>query len=260
MLTAKKIILLKSRWSPTRLGQLAAWWNADDLVTGAVTTWTDRIGGLAPTQGTGSLQPVKAATSFNSAYGGVTFDGTDDFLLIANTGSLPTGTASSEIHALATSAALAADATIRSIFSYGGPAANAGRRLGRTSSGTVNQAHVIDVTTALTDNGVTNPFNSSAIVSGKWDAATEYGFMQGLAFSTPSTADSFSTTTTRSTIGGSTAASPSTLFWNGVIRHIFVIAGVLSTADRQRLEGWMAWDTNLTSLLPVGHPYKLQRP
>lgn len=34
----------------------------------------------------------------------------------------------------------------------------------------------------------------------------------------------------------------------------------LSEADRQKLEGWLAHRTNLTSNLPIGHPYKSSPP
>jgi hypothetical protein len=35
---------------------------------------------------------------------------------------------------------------------------------------------------------------------------------------------------------------------------------VLSTDDRQRIEGWMAHKWALTSVLPPGHPYKNNPP
>ena len=39
-----------------------------------------------------------------------------------------------------------------------------------------------------------------------------------------------------------------------------IITGVLSTADRQRLEGWCAWRYNLVANLPAAHPYKSAAP
>jgi hypothetical protein len=215
---------------------------------------------LAPTQATGSLQPIKAATSFNGAYGGVTFDGVDDFLLVSSIGTMPSGTASGEIYVAAHNTALAADATDRTALGYGVTTVNAARRIGRVSNGTINKAKVTDQSTTLTDDGVANPFNGAAIVNGKWDSATESGFMQGVAFSpTASQADAFVTGTNRTVIGGTPAAAP-TLLWQGPIRQLLVINGVLSTQDRQRMEGWLAWDCGLTGSLPAGHPYKSVRP
>jgi hypothetical protein len=41
---------------------LVHWWVASDLTDGAVSTWTDRIGGLAFTQATGANQPTKTTS------------------------------------------------------------------------------------------------------------------------------------------------------------------------------------------------------
>lgn len=245
-------------WTPTSLGAaLVAWWNADDVTTGAVTTWTDRIGGLAPTQATGSLQPVKAATSFNSAYGGVTFDGVDDYLLVASTGTLPVGTTSGEIYSSLSNTAV--DNVVRLALAYGTSTIDASRGIGRPA--THPKTRISDQTNNLLDDGVVNPFAGAAIVNGKWDAGTEYGFINGYPFSpTASMAAPFVTATTRTTFGAGANAPPPPNNWQGAFRHVMVINGVLSTADRQRMEGWLAWDGGMTGLLPSGHPYKTVRP
>ena len=48
--------------------------------------------------------------------------------------------------------------------------------------------------------------------------------------------------------------------WDGVVCEIVSYGSTLSTTDRQKMEGYIAWKWNLVSLLPAGHPYKTTRP
>jgi hypothetical protein len=45
-------------------------------------------------------------------------------------------------------------------------------------------------------------------------------------------------------------------FLNGFISEMVVTNGVLSTTDRQRLEGYLAHKWGLEANLPAGHPFK----
>jgi len=66
-----------------------------------------------------------------------------------------------------------------------------------------------------------------------------------------------------------TAASPFYLgarptgltgFIQALFREVVVVTGALSLAERQTIEGYMAWNNGLQTLLPSGHPYKSTRP
>jgi hypothetical protein len=48
--------------------------------------------------------------------------------------------------------------------------------------------------------------------------------------------------------------------WNGDIGDIIIYNGVLSTEDRQKVEGFLAWKWGLQSGLPSDHPYKYAAP
>jgi hypothetical protein len=48
--------------------------------------------------------------------------------------------------------------------------------------------------------------------------------------------------------------------WDGVVCEIVSYGSTLSTTDRQKMEGYLAWKWNLVGLLPSGHPYKNSRP
>ena len=43
---------------------------------------------------------------------------------------------------------------------------------------------------------------------------------------------------------------------NGDVAEIIYVDGVVSTTDRQRVEGYLAWKWGLTANLPSNHPYK----
>lgn len=49
-------------------------------------------------------------------------------------------------------------------------------------------------------------------------------------------------------------------FLNGKIGEILIFPSALSTTNRQKVEGYMAWRAGTQSLLPSGHPYKTVAP
>lgn len=64
-------------WSPASiLSSITAWFDAEDLTTGAIASWADKSGGgNTVAQGTGALQPSRDASGLNGR-GRVIFDGT----------------------------------------------------------------------------------------------------------------------------------------------------------------------------------------
>lgn len=245
-------------WQPTDLGSdLKVWWNADDTTTGAVATWTSRVGSLAPTAAAG-LQPASGPTSFNSAYRGVVFDGTDDCLVGTSFGSMPVGATAGEIWSVAEFTGGAALAVGRPTLKYGSGAGTAtNRALQRNTVSSVNRYTVTDGLTLLQDTVValTLPFIGCAW----WSGTTQGGRLNGQDM-TPATGTipTLNTTATRYRIGAQNAAS-ALGFWLGPIRHIMVTL-LLSSTNREKMEGWCAWDSGLTGTLVAGHPYKSAPP
>jgi hypothetical protein len=47
---------------------------------------------------------------------------------------------------------------------------------------------------------------------------------------------------------------------NGFISEMVATSALLSTADRQRLEGYLAWKWGLQANLPAGHPFRNNPP
>lgn len=252
MSTRRAVILGRSgNWTPRSLGSaLVAWWHAEDLSDGAVVTWTDRINSLAPTMATGTNQAVKAAASFNSAYPGVTFDGVNDHYQSTTLTGLPTSSTPGEIWVIA-QAVTSGAAT--AAFSYGDTGPN-GRQCRKTA--TTDRPNAGNGTSSSIS--ADGSFAVAGVFGGWFEGTNIGGSWNGVDFTTATGAASLSTTATRVRIGAnpnSTAGS----FWGGVINQIFVTT-LLQPADRERMQGWAAWNQGFLTSLPGGHRYRQGRP
>lgn len=129
---------------------LLAWWDADPATWGSkggvtvatgVSSWRENVAGYAATQGTGSLQPVWSASSFNGG-AGVSYDGTDDVLTCTDAtllAALPIGANPAEMWLLGQQDALVGDTSTRYAFSYGGSNGGTWRGMSRVVSTGVNR-------------------------------------------------------------------------------------------------------------------------
>lgn len=246
-------------WTPWNLGPaLKAWWSADDHGTlrmvddgaGLISSWTDRVSGIA-VAGTTTARPTWASNSFNSAYAGLTFDGVANNLgLTPVPASIPTGAVAGNIFVLFSNVLVANGR----ILNYGTDGGNA-RSLGTVSSGGARLSLTTELV-SLTDT-VTN-FAGNHIAGAEWAGTTQSGWIDGTAITPPSgTIATLATATGGLRMGGRSQGA--TLLGKGVFRHGFITTQ-LTTLQRQQLEGWLAWDVGLASLLPAGHPYKAARP
>lgn len=233
----------------TLLGaSLVAWWRASDLSDGAVSSWADAIGGLALAQATGDAQPVKAATSFNHAYAGVTADGTDDYLRVEATTGLPTGSDAGEIWVVAQVQSTSGN---RTPFRYGGLANDTFRTL--RVQATTGQARA---TTSALSAGAESAGSVLGlhILQGGFSGTQATGRVSGTE-SAAGTIAALNTSTTRTTLFGTNANTP-TEFAQAVVSDVMVVNGLLSLSQRQALEGWIAVNRGLRHRLPFHHPYR----
>lgn len=215
-----------ARFSPRDLGSdLLAWWDARvtsslTLAAGSlVTTWTDVVGGLAPTQGTDANKPIYSAA-------GVTFDNTD-VLVVAGVGSLPTGANPVSIWLVLNQPTAIADTTTYNIFTYGGGSGATSRSVRRLVASSVNRFNALPSTGA----GTTSVTNTNVDFSGwHWvgchiDADSTIAFIDGT--SSTDTANALGGTgTTRTSIGGTAGGAAN---YVGTIRHILVTNNLSAT-------------------------------
>ncbi len=139
-------------WAPVAsLGStLGAWWTADDHGTarmtddgsGVISSWTDSVGAMAITAAT-TARPTWTSTAFNSAYAGLTFDGTANCFASTTLTTLPTGANAGWAMLVV---APTTSGTLYHMLSYGGTANATLRSLRKASN---NAAQITDGTTGI---------------------------------------------------------------------------------------------------------------
>lgn len=235
---------------------ISAWWSALDKGlmiddgAGLISSWTDRVSGLALTATT-TARPTWGATSFNSAYAGLTFDGTANCFVTTTLTALPTGANAGEIWYVGSATH---QATTAQFVAYGGTAANSARLMQKTNT---DAPSVTDRTVSAAD--LANTCLSPCILKGDWSATVMNGYVNGTLFSQcPATIPSLNTGTTRMRVGAGNGTAAG--FVQMVLSDIIITSAVSSTANRQKMEGYLAWNRGLSSVLPASHPYKLGPP
>lgn len=248
-------------WNPANSPGTVAWWNADDLANGAVSIWVDRVGGIGLLQASGVRQPTKAASSFNSAHAGVTFagvSGANATFLKATTGlgRIPVGTDPRELWGAIDQEDTLLSQPARTAFGYASAVVAGGMDMKYEVPPTsANPCFVVGDTlvTELQDTSV-NPFVGPHVVGGRFDTGAIYARIDGSDTNPTGIAITFNTDPNISFTMGGSPNNATIHNWQGVIRH--AIVGYYTAADRLRMEGWMAWDCGLQSMLPSSHPYK----
>ena len=239
-------------WRPDELGtDLALWLDAEDTASitlngSTVSQWNDKSGNDPPrnfSQGTLTNQPTYSETGMLGKPA-VVFDGTDDFMSALdfdNAVSLALiGSGGSSLAPLISGAAPA-------LFS---PVWNANGATivyrGRTDTN-IRQLNLGGAPSDFSIGFISlDAANSEVKLSGNGGAQTSYS-------QTINSADTQINTLGRDFQG-------TAQFADGSIAEIVVASSVLSTTDRQKLEGYLAWKWGLEADLPVDHPYKNSPP
>jgi hypothetical protein len=249
-------------WSPYLLqpSLLAGWWCADDLTPGLVASWTSRYPNTLTTTAAGTAQPTADAASWNTPttpLPGVTFDGVANCMVATSfIPPLPPTSSPSEVWSLARNDSLSAG--VKQIMNYGSPSAGLQRSI--STNDNVQHFRVFDGTVVLAASS-SPAFVGANMIGGYWDnTPQEGGRIDGADFLPNATAAIAPLTagSTRLRIGAGNGTTASA-FWAGVIRHIIVTNGPLTTLQRQMLEGyfaWDGWDSAAANPLPANHPYK----
>lgn len=241
---------------------LRGWWCADDwtntqLVTddgsGVLSSWKDRINGIAATAAT-TARPTASATAFDGL-AGVTFDGVANAMTAtAGLSALPNGAEPGEVWVVGKNPATSGTHTWAGYgqVTSGQPV---GRSLNTISNSGVRRLQVADGQTGAIS--FQDPITNPVIGSGWWDGTTSGGFQNGTPFTTTKTVTP-NTPTTRLRLGAGINTSAGA-FLPGVLRHVFATT-LMPPNLRDRLTGWCAWDSGLQSLLPSDHPYRSAPP
>ena len=247
-----------SAWTPAVLAGVALWLDAADQSTlttaaGAVSEWRDRSGGNRHvTQAAAGNRPVIGAAALNGRPA-VTFDGADDFMVV------PLGAASvnnqgSVFTAFRTAPGTESNYHALLSWSFGspsgvgvGPLSTAGSfgLYGTFGSGAGNLFNVGPISTNTPYVASLGWSNGGLSVNGGLNGANVAG-----------------TRTVAYNQTGATAhlGRDNTAYSGAAIGEMIVVTTNLSTADRQRVEGYLAHKWGLAASLPVGHPFRSAPP
>jgi hypothetical protein len=103
--------------------------------------------------------------------------------------------------------------------------------------------------------------NQTNVIVCTYDTATLTTFFNGVSRASSSSLGTRNSPSGPNLIGARIDSSPSNVIQAlvGNINEIIVYNSGLTTAQRQQVEGYLAWKWGLVSSLPNGHPYKVQQ-
>lgn len=242
-------------WIPTDLGSsLALWLDAADSSTitlngSTVSQWNDKSGnGRHASQPTAASQPAYTVNGLN---GKPVLTFSSDTLTI-NTSGIPQpynifllGRSNSN------SVPFFLDGTTLANRVMMGHNPNVTGDIGRAFIGSGSDFF-------LAPSGSSFAYNAPGILGGEFNGISSQMFANG---STVANGNAGSTAIQALTLGNRYAiAAGGQTFLNGYIGEFLVVSSTLSTADRQRLEGYLAHKWGLVANLPSDHPYKIVAP
>ena len=249
------------RYNPSRLidsGNLALWLDATDESTithdsGSVSQWNDKSGnGNHAVQGTSSKQPTLTSNAINGLPI-IKGDNSDDVM----TGNFAYDCAD-EFHVFLVGSEISGGDCIFDIKGTNSRIVNTNGTVGRDTSGGfgtstptayVNASPFLVYASHLNSKVATND-EFEMYSDGNTTQETSYPSTVSLGAFTSETFDNYYILDDNS--GGNA--------WDGGLGEYIVIRGTLSTANRQKIEGYLAHKWGLTANLPAGHPYKTFSP
>jgi hypothetical protein len=248
---------LATAWTPAQLGaSLALWLDADDASTimlngSTVSQWNDKSGNARNVlQATAANQPAYNTTGINSKPA-LVFDGVNDTLKsTANLGISGTQTFSIfAVHAFSWASARVALAFGTS-GRYHHMASTASNQYWTGYDGGTQVA-------TYTPSAPATPYMIGIERTGNTGASWNV-FQNGSALAlTAGNNVGVSLTNGPVSVG---AYTDGTLAANLTAGEFIIVSGTLSTGDRQKLEGYLAWKWGLQANLPADHPYKTTPP
>jgi hypothetical protein len=281
LVMAKEFTWNETIWNPSMIST-ALWLDAADADTiaessGAVSQWNDKSGGATNfTQGTAGARPATGSATLNGR-NVLTFDGGDTLLAGDALDSVWTGAA---FHLFC----VAKNDNVTS---------SNGVILSKNATATDNQrsfAYSIRISKLQLSTYYTPDLDNFSIVDGSTSILNSAWTIGAAAYTSTGSGSADTTSRVQMTVDGadqtevvatfagnlgtiqnvtaqlavgSTAGTlgiANALSLTGAIGEIIVTASVLSTLNRQRIEGYLAHKWGLTANLPSDHPYKTVGP
>lgn len=256
------MVVSRFLWSPSVLSP-ALWLDASDSTTiiqsgGAVSQWNDKSGNSRNfANATADQRPIYSVSSF-SGRPGITFDGSNDTLTITGLGSLFNNTTHGIYYVMQRVGAGTGDSYRPDIASIS--TAGTGTDVGalhyiRTDN---NGASYPYFNTAGSYDGISTGYaNNTPYVFSFQSNTTGWGVWRNGTLE--STTSSLTAPTTQAD-GYALARQFNPSRASNIVISEIVFAQNVTTANRQIIEGYLAWKWGLQTSLPTNHPYYTSPP
>lgn len=241
-------------WTPSNLSGVHIWNNAESI-TGlsdgdSVSSWPDDSGnGNTADQATSGQQPTWEDAELNSLPV-VRFDGTNDNLSYGDVDDLDVGTGDFFLAFVIEPSAIGSNMTI---FSKNSAAAG---QLFRVQSAGKLQLYVAGTGSFALGTTVLSAGTAYVTIAERTSGTAQI-WLNGTSEDTDANSNSVSNANP-CILGGQSSGTTNT--WQGDIAEVVAGGSSISTDDRQKLEGYLAWRYGLEGSLPVSHPYKSAAP
>lgn len=255
------------QWTPKLLPNLISWHDSDDdstltLSGSNVTDWNDKSGtGNHLTQATANRQPVRVVASQNNR-DALDFNWTVSGA--ANRKFMMRGGTYTNV----TGSKLSVFATARPNTAWD----NFARLVGFSTSSTSNDFNTTQSISAMlrqSTNSIMYSFynaaatNTVAVTAGAWYTfgmivnGTSHTFRLDGTSTTSTLASTPNFAINTMTVGHNAGeAGTAAVAWNSLVGEIIVCNTNLTTSDRDKVEGYLAWRWGLQGSLAAGHAYK----
>ena len=242
-------------WTPSELGSsiLTAWYKADSISGSdgdAVSSWSDSSGnGNDSSQATAARQP----TLQTNELGGlpvVRFDGSNDILSDGDISDLDVGTGDIWLACLFKSTD---DSSAQYFFEKGGT-----QFALMTSAAGVLQARLGSNSNIPKQSAGNWSRTEFVLVTASRVSGSCNGFVDGSSMTTTGTTNTGSIDNTSVFDIGAASVGGQPL--TGDIAEILVGGATLTTANREKIEGYLAWKYGLQANLPSDHTYRFSKP
>jgi hypothetical protein len=246
-----------SPFTPTNLTGLNLWLDATDTTTmtfssgSNIVQWRDKSGEI--NHATGNNSPVKTPNSINGVQAvvfstnqyfrgpvSVTGSNVTTFAVAQTTRAQPNTGVDQRL------VSLASDGT-----DYGGQDVLIAL-FNQESSSTISTYRATDTTVGASAITANTPFQAVS----RYNGTTGALWKDGTAGTSSASVGTFAVTK----YGIGNQANAASEYWIGSIGEILLYTTALSDADRQKVEGYLAWKWGLQSSLPANHPYKSAPP
>jgi hypothetical protein len=256
----KSIAPLTVDWDPRFVGNITMWYDGADSTTmtgsAPITQWNDKSGN--GNHLTVAVGPTRSATSNNRVGFDITFNGSTQY--IRSDSVTAPGTAALSVFILVKNSSSNSGNNGRIIAGITtGPEASdsTGFRMSNNSA-TSNSLTITKGGDGTTYNGIT--WDQYHIINVQWNGTDNSPVYSDGSFVSQYSSNSATTFTfNRFGLGASLGTSANSFapatFWAGSINEVIIFKSVLSTTNRQLVEGYLAWKWGLQANLPAGHPY-----